>query len=150
MRIGIVVSRFNEVITAGLLRAARECLLERGVPEADIEVAWVPGAWEIPIALERLERLRAPDGMIALGAVIRGGTPHFEYVCRGVADGVASVAAAAELPIAFGVLTTDTLEQAAERSGRDDANKGREAALAVLEMVSLFALLDGADDSEGS
>lgn len=142
-RFGIVVSRFNDFITRRLLDGARDCLLRHGVEEAAIEVAWVPGAWEIPGALRRLDRRGRFDGLIALGCVIRGGTPHFEYVSSGVANGVAAVGAASESPVVFGVLTTDDVEQAMERAGTKSANKGWEAALAALEMVALYEAIDG-------
>ena len=142
-RIGIVVSRFNETVTRELLDGAVDCLREHGVEEDGITIAWVPGAWEIPSALSWLSRSEDFDALIALGAIIRGGTPHFEYVSAGCTNGVADVAAASGLPIAFGVLTTDNLEQALERAGGKDRadNKGRDAALAALEMANLFDLL---------
>lgn len=143
-RFGIVVSRFNDFITRRLLEGARECLVRHGVDEDAIEVAWVPGAWEIPGALRRFAARRSHDGLIALGCVIRGATPHFEYVSSGVANGVAAVGAAAEVPVVFGVLTTDTVEQAMERAGTKAANKGWEAALAALEMAGLYDVLDEA------
>jgi 6,7-dimethyl-8-ribityllumazine synthase len=140
-RIGIVVSRFNELITRQLLAGAHECLTRNGVAEADIVVAWVPGAWEIPAGLRRLSASGRFDALIALGAVIRGGTPHFEYVAGGVANGVSTFAASADLPVIFGVLTTDDIEQAIERAGTKAGNKGWDAALAALEMASLFSRL---------
>jgi len=150
LRVGIVVSRFNELVTRELLEGAQSCLLEHGVADEAITVAWVPGAWEIPSALSRMARAGQFDAMIALGAVIRGATPHFEYVSGGVATGVANVAIALDLPVAFGVLTTDTLEQALERAGgkagtadESTSNKGWEAALTALEMANLFDLLAG-------
>lgn len=142
-RIGIVVSRFNELVTRELLDGARDGLLRHGVSEDSITVAWVPGAWEIPAALSRLARSGDYDALIAIGAVIRGETPHFEYVSSGVAHGVATVSVATDLPIAFGVLTTDTLEQAFARAGGKGGNKGWEAALTALEMVNLFDRLAG-------
>lgn len=137
-RIGIAVSRFNELVTRQLLAGARECLLGHGVHDDAIEVIWVPGAWEIPAALRRLLATERFDALVALGAVIRGGTPHFEYVSSGVTSGVAAVAAEANVPVAFGVLTTDTLEQALDRAGGKAGNKGWEAALAALETVDVF------------
>lgn len=138
---GLVVSRFNELITKQLLAGAHDCLMRHGVADEQIEVVWVPGAWEIPGALRRMSRLGRFDGLIALGAVIRGATPHFEFVSAGVANGVASVEAESDLPVAFGVLTTDTIEQALERAGTKAGNKGWEAALAALEMVDIFRQL---------
>jgi 6,7-dimethyl-8-ribityllumazine synthase len=137
--VAIVVSRFNELVTRELLAGAHETLLERGVADDAITVAWVPGAWEIPSALARLARLGRFDALIALGAVIRGETPHFDFVAGGAADGTAAVAAAYDVPVIFGVLTTDNLEQALERAGgRGQENKGRDCALAALEMANLF------------
>ena len=140
-RIGIVVSRFNELVTRQLLEGARNGLVRHGVSDDDIVVAWVPGAWEIPSALARMSRGGRFDALIALGAVIRGGTPHFDYVAGGVATGVAQIAASADLPVIFGVLTTDNVEQAIERAGTKAGNKGWDAALAALEMANLFDTL---------
>jgi 6,7-dimethyl-8-ribityllumazine synthase len=148
-RIAIVVSRFNEIVTRELLAEAQACLVEQGVEPEEITVAWVPGAWEIPSAIRRLyareERAgfapsgrRGFDAMIALGAVIRGGTPHFEYVAGGVTQGLASLAVDLDVPVIFGILTTDDLQQALERAGSGAGNKGRDAALAALEMANLF------------
>jgi 6,7-dimethyl-8-ribityllumazine synthase len=137
-RIGIVVSRFNELITQRLLAGAKDCLVRHGVEENAIVVAWVPGAWEIPSTLSRMSRVGKYDALIALGAVIRGATPHFEYVSGSVASGVSSVAATSDLPVIFGVLTTDTIEQALERAGTKAGNKGWDSALAALEMANLF------------
>lgn len=142
-RFGIVVSRFNELITRSLLAGSRDCLVRHGVADDSIVAAWVPGAWEIPSALARMSRTGEYDALIALGAVIRGGTPHFDYVAGGVANGVAQVAATSSIPVVFGVLTTDTLEQALERAGSKAGNKGWDAALAALEMASLFEQLGG-------
>jgi 6,7-dimethyl-8-ribityllumazine synthase len=143
-RIGIVVSRFNELITKRLLEGARDCLVRHGVDDGKIEVAWVPGAWEIPIALRRLGRTGRFDGLIALGAVIRGATPHFEYVSGGVASGVAQLSAELDLPVSFGVLTTESIEQALERAGTKAGNKGWDAAIAALEMTNLLGEIEGA------
>lgn len=140
-RFGIVVSRFNEVITRSLLEGARDCLLQHGVRDDAIEAIWVPGAWEIPGALRRLEEADRFDALIALGCVIRGATPHFEYVAGEAARGTAAVADAADVPVVFGVLTTETLEQAAERAGDEGSNKGWEAALAALETADLYRQL---------
>jgi 6,7-dimethyl-8-ribityllumazine synthase len=141
-RFGVVVSRFNDLITRRLLEGARDCLVRHGADESRIEVVWVPGAWEIPAALERMAGSRRFDALIALGAVIRGATPHFDYVCSGVTSGVAAVAREHDLPVIFGVLTTDTIEQALERAGTKAGNKGWDAAAAALEMADLFAQLD--------
>jgi 6,7-dimethyl-8-ribityllumazine synthase len=146
-RFGIVVGRFNELVTRQLLHGARDCLVRHGVEEAAIEAFWVPGAWEIPGMLRRLVGTGRFDGLIALGAVIRGGTPHFDYVAGQAASGVAAVGAAADIPVVFGVLTTDTIEQALERAGTKAGNKGWDAALAALEMADLFARLGEASDA---
>lgn len=143
-RIGIVVSRFNELITKQLLAGARDCLVRHGVDDGTIEVAWVPGAWEIPIALRRMGRTGRFDALIALGAVIRGATPHFEYVSGGVASGVAQVSADLDLPISFGVLTTESIEQALERAGTKAGNKGWDAAIAALETTRVLGEIEGA------
>ncbi len=142
-RIGIAVSRFNEAVTRELLEGARQCLLSRGVAEDDIVVLWVPGAWELPAALGRLAATRQLDALIALGAVIRGDTPHFEYVAGGVTTGLAELGVRTGLPVIFGVLTTNDLEQAFERCGvkPGGTNKGWEAAEAALEMANLFERL---------
>ena len=139
-RIGIVVSRFNEQVTRQLLEGARQCLQEHGVGEQDVEVAWVPGAFEIPQTARILRDRNRYQAIICLGAVIRGGTPHFEYVAGECARGIRALALESSIPVLFGVLTTDNLEQALERAGGRDPenNKGREAALAALEMINLF------------
>ncbi len=138
-RFGIVVGRFNELVTRPLLMGARDCLVRHGVADDDIEAVWVPGAWEIPGALRRLSQLGRFDALIALGAVIRGGTPHFDYVAGGCANGVAAVGASADVPVIFGVLTTDTIEQAIERAGTKAGNKGWDAAMTAIEMTDLYA-----------
>lgn len=140
-RIGIVVSRFNEIVTRNLLSGALEALQERGVEE--IEVFWVPGAFEIPVVLKRLARSGRFDGLVALGTVIRGETPHFEYVAGEAASGIARVAYDFDLPVGFGLLTTETLEQALNRAGGKAGNKGREAALALLETLNLLESAGG-------
>jgi 6,7-dimethyl-8-ribityllumazine synthase len=145
-RFGIVVSRFNDLITRQLLAGARDCLLRHGVEDDDVEAVWVPGAWEIPGTLGRLARTGRFDAVIALGAVIRGGTPHFDYVAGQAASGVAAVGAGTDVPVIFGVLTTDTIEQAIERAGTKAGNKGWDAALAAIEMADLYARLDGEGD----
>lgn len=137
-RFGIVVGRFNELITRQLLGGARDCLVRHGADDDAIEAFWVPGAWEIPGMLRRLAGAGTYDALISLGAVIRGGTPHFDYVAGQVAAGVAAVGAAADVPVVFGVLTTDTIEQAIERAGTKAGNKGWEAALAAIEMADLY------------
>lgn len=139
-RFAIITSRFNELITNRLTVGARACLLEHGVRESDIALCSVPGAWELPLAAQQLAR-RGFDGIIAIGCVIRGDTPHFEYVAGAAADGLARVSLDEGVPVAFGVLTVDNDEQAMARAGGKEGNKGWEAALAALEMVDLAALL---------
>jgi 6,7-dimethyl-8-ribityllumazine synthase len=142
-RFALVVSRFNDLITSRLLDGALDTLRRHGVDvEARCEVIWVPGAVEISVAVSRLARTGRYDAIIALGCVIRGGTPHFEYVASEVAKGTAQVALQTGVPVIFGVLTTDSIEQAIERAGTKMGNKGAEAALGALEMVSLFKSLD--------
>jgi len=140
-RFGIVVSRFNDFITRPLLTGARDCLLRHGVADDAIEAVWVPGAWEIPPTLAILARTGRFDALIALGCVIRGATPHFDFVAGQAASGVAAVAAAHDVPVIFGVLTTETIEQAIERAGTKAGNKGWDAALAALEMAELYDTL---------
>jgi 6,7-dimethyl-8-ribityllumazine synthase len=144
-RFGIVVARFNDFITRPLLAGARDCLLRHGVADDDIEVAWVPGAWEIPAALDLLAGTGKFDAMIALGCVIRGATPHFDYVAGHAATGTAAVGRERGMPVIFGVLTTDTIEQAIERAGTKAGNKGWDAAQAAIEMADLFGRIAGED-----
>lgn len=141
-RFGIVVGRFNETITRQLLAGARDCLVRHGVDDDRIEAVWVPGAWEIPVAARAMARSGRFAAVITLGAVIRGATPHFDYVAGGVASGVGSVALETGVPTIFGVLTTDTIEQAVERSGTKAGNKGWDSALAALEMVDVLAWIE--------
>ena len=137
-RIGIAVSRFNDLITERLLAGARSCLIDHGAAEQDIDVAWVPGAWELPLAAQLLIEKRGCAAVIALGCVIRGDTPHFDFVAGAAATGLANVGATTGVPVAFGVLTTDTMEQALARAGGKAGNKGWESALAVLEQLDLM------------
>ena len=141
LRFAIVVSRFNHFITDRLLEGAMDTLLRHEADEAAIDVVRTPGAWEIPLALRDLARLGGFDALVALGAVIRGGTPHFEYVSNEVSKGVFQVSMETDVPIGFGVLTCDSLEQALERSGAKAGNKGFEAATAAVEVVDLRARL---------
>ena len=134
----LVVSRFNEFITKKLFDGAQDALLRHGVSEDDIEVAWVPGAFEIPLAAKKLAQTQRYDAVICLGAVIRGGTPHFEYIASEVAKGIAKVGLDTGLPIILGVITADTLEQAIERAGTKAGNKGFEAAMEAIEMANLL------------
>lgn len=138
LRMAIVVSRFNEAITRPLLEGARDCLRRHGADEHNMAVAWVPGAFEIPLAAQRLARSGQFDAVICLGAVIRGATPHFEYVCSQAASGVARVGLDSGMPVIFGILTTDTIDQAVERSGVKAGNKGFDAAMAAIEMANLL------------
>ncbi len=137
LKIGIVVSRFNEFITSKLLSGAEDTLRRHGVNEDDITVAWVPGAFEIPLIAKKMAKSGKYDGIICLGAVIRGATSHYDYVCNEVSKGVALVNMETEVPTAFGVLTTENIEQAVERAGTKAGNKGSDAAMAVIEMVNL-------------
>lgn len=137
-RFSIVIARFNAFVVESLLEGAIDTLKRHGVAESDIEVVRVPGAFELPLAVKKVALLRKPDAIIALGAVIRGGTPHFDYVAGECTKGVASVMLESEIPVSFGVLTTDTIEQAIERSGTKAGNKGADAAMCALEMVSLL------------
>ena len=136
-KIAIVTSRFNEFITGKLLGGAKDCLLRHGLSEDDITEVWVPGAFELPLAAQMLAKSGKFDGIIALGCVIRGATPHFDYVCNEAAKGISKVSLDANLPVAFGVLTTDSIEQAVERAGTKAGNKGWEAAMSTVEMVNL-------------
>lgn len=141
VRVGIVCARFNEFITRELLRGCEEELMRHGVAREGISVAWVPGAFELPLVAERLGRSESIDAVVCLGAVIRGATAHFDYVAGGAANGIAQAAQRTGKPVVFGVLTTDTIEQAIERSGTKAGNKGREAAVTALEMVDLLRSL---------
>lgn len=142
MRITIVASRFNEFIVESLLKGAVRCLRQHGAADSAIDIVRVPGAYEMPLAVEKLAAARRADGIVALGAVIRGATPHFDYVSGECMRGVAAAGRRHGLPIGMGVLTTDTIEQAIERAGTKAGNKGEEAALAVIEMVNLLRQLD--------
>lgn len=138
LKIGIVVSRFNEFITNKLLSGAEDALRRHGVNEDDITIMWVPGAFEISLAAKKLAEQGDLDAIITLGTVIRGSTPHFEYVSSEVAKGVAATGMQSGIPVIFGVLTTDTIEQAIERAGTKAGNKGYEAAVGAIEMGNLY------------
>lgn len=138
LKFGVVVSRFNEFITQKLLDGAQDALRRHGVSPGDIDIAWVPGSFEIPLVAQKLARTEKYDAIICLGTVIRGGTPHFEYIATEVAKGVARVSLDTGLPVAFGVITADTLEQAIERAGTKEGNKGFDAAIDAIEMVDLL------------
>ena len=146
-RVAVVVSRFNERITHRLLDGCLQALTKHGTPLGDVDVFWVPGAWELSLAVRRAAASERYDAVVALGAVIRGETPHFDYVAGEAARTLAQASADFDLPVAFGVLTTDTMEQAESRAGGDHGNKGWDAALAALEMVDLFSRLDAADEA---
>ncbi len=141
LKFGIIAARFNDFITARLLDGAVDGLVRHGVAEADIEIIRVPGAFEIPLVAQRLAKAKKYDAVICLGAVIRGATPHFEYVSAEVSKGVAAVSMDAGIPVIFGVLTTDTIEQAIERAGTKGGNKGWDAALSAVEMANLLKQL---------
>ena len=143
LRICLVASRFNSLVVEPLVSGARDALCRHGVKDDDITLVRVPGAWEIPWACRQVASAGKVDGIVALGAVVRGSTPHFDYVAGEVAKGVAQVSLATGLVVTFGVLTTDTLEQALERAGGKAGNKGADAALAALEMVSLRNVITG-------
>ncbi len=138
----IVASRFNDFIVESLIKGAVDCLGRHGANETDIELVRVPGAYEMPLAVDKVASQRNCDGIVALGAVIRGATPHFDYVAGECTSGLAAVSRQHGMPIGIGVLTTDTIEQAIERAGTKAGNKGEEAALAVIEMVNLLRKLD--------
>lgn len=138
LKIGIVVARFNEFITSKLLGGAEDTLRRHGVSEDNVSIAWVPGAFEIPLVTKQMAASGKYDAVIALGTVIRGSTPHFDYVCSEVTKGVASVSMESNLPVIFGVLTTETIEQAIERAGTKAGNKGADAAVSAIEMANLM------------
>lgn len=138
LKFGIVVARFNEFITSKLLSGSIDALKRHGAAEEDIEIAWVPGAFEIPIAAQKMARSKKYDAVICLGAVIRGGTTHYDYVCAEVSKGIAHVSMETGLPVMFGVLTTENIEQAIERAGTKAGNKGVDAAVAAIEMANLL------------
>ena len=138
IRVGIVAARFNEFIVSKLLSGCEDCLLRHGVRSEDIAVAWVPGAFEIPLAAQAMAKSGKYDAVITLGAVIRGATSHYDYVCAEVSKGVANVSLNTGVPVLFGVLTTDTIEQAIERAGTKAGNKGAECAQGAIEMVNLL------------
>lgn len=138
-KFGIVVSRFNDFITARLLEGALDGLRRHGVAESDVEIAWVPGAFEIPLLAKKMAESGKYDAVICLGAVIRGSTSHYDYVCNEAAKGIAQVSMESGIPVMFGVVTTDTIAQAIERAGTKAGNKGYDAALGAIEMVNICA-----------
>lgn len=142
IKVGVVCARFNEFIVSKLLSGCEDALLRHGVDDADISVAWVPGAFEIPLIASKLAQSGKYDAVIALGAVIRGSTSHYDYVCSEVSKGLAQASLSSGVPVLFGVLTTDTIEQAIERAGTKAGNKGSECAQGAIEMVNLIRALE--------
>lgn len=138
IKVGIVAARFNEFIVSKLIGGAEDALVRHGVDTEDVDLAWVPGAFEIPLAAKKLAQSGSYDAVICVGAVIRGATSHYDYVCAEVSKGIASVSLETGVPVMFGVLTTDTIEQAIERAGTKAGNKGYDCALGALELVSLL------------
>ena len=143
IREGVVCARFNDFIVSRLLAGCEDTLLRHGVREEDIAVAWVPGAFEIPLIASKMAKSGKYDAVIALGAVIRGSTSHYDYVCSEVSKGIANVALNSDVPVMFGVLTTDTIEQAIERAGTKAGNKGADCAGGAIEMVNLIRAMEG-------
>lgn len=138
LKVGIIVARFNEFIGSKLLGGAIDGLVRHGMNDDDIEVAWVPGAFEIPVMAQRMAQSKKYDAIICLGAVIKGATSHYDYVCAEVSKGIASVSLQFGLPVMFGVLTTDNIEQAIERAGTKAGNKGYDCAVSAIEMANMF------------
>ena len=141
LKFGLVVSRFNEFFSKKLLEGALDCLARHGALDKDISVAWVPGSFELPLAARRLAKSGEFDAVVALGALIRGDTPHFEFIAAEAAKGLAAAAFDSDRPVIFGVVTTDNIEQAVERSGTKAGNKGFDAAMSAIEMANLFKKL---------
>lgn len=141
LKIGIVVGRFNEFITSKLLGGALDALKRHGVTEENIDIAWVPGAFEIPLVAQKMAKNDKYDAVITLGTVIRGSTPHFDYVCNEAAKGVAAISLNTGKPVIFGILTTDSIEQAIERAGTKAGNKGWDAAVSAIEMANLTKMM---------
>jgi 6,7-dimethyl-8-ribityllumazine synthase len=146
-RIAVVASRFNENVTRALVDGALDALVRHGVAFDDVDVVWVPGAWELPLAARRAMATERYDAVVALGAVIRGDTPHFDFVAGEASRGLSESSRDAEIPVGFGLLTCDTMEQALERCGGTHGNKGWDAAVAVLEMADLLDQIDVSDES---
>lgn len=142
IRVGIVAARFNEFITSKLVGGALDGLKRHDVKEEDIDVAWVPGAFEIPLIASKMAKSKKYDAVICVGAVIRGSTSHYDYVCSEVSKGIANVSLNSDIPVMFGVLTTDNIEQAIERAGSKAGNKGYECATGAIEMVNLICALE--------
>lgn len=150
LRVAIAAAQFNRFITDELLAGALEALARHGVPDSNVTLAWVPGAYELPLAADRLLASGAYDGVLALGAVIRGGTPHFDFVAGECSRGLQQVSLAHGKPVMFGVLTTDTIEQALERAARDQGNKGFDVALGMLNMINLADQLGQMENAGGT
>ncbi|HBM47803.1 MULTISPECIES: 6,7-dimethyl-8-ribityllumazine synthase [unclassified Clostridium] len=142
IRVGIVAARFNEFITSKLVGGALDGLKRHDVKEEDIDIAWVPGAFEIPLIASKMAKSKKYDAVICVGAVIRGSTSHYDYVCSEVSKGIANVSLNSDIPVMFGVLTTDNIEQAIERAGSKAGNKGYECATGAIEMVNLIRALE--------
>ena len=142
IKVGIVAARFNDFVVSKLVGGCEDTLLRHGVRPEDIDLAWVPGAFEIPLVASKMAKSGKYDAVIALGAVIRGSTSHYDYVCSEVSKGVATVAMNSDVPVMFGVLTTDTIEQAIERAGSKAGNKGSECAQGAIEMVNLLRAME--------
>ena len=137
-KFGIIASRFNDFITKDLISGCLDTLVRHGVARDDLAITWVPGAFEIPVVAQKMARLKSYDALICLGTVIRGSTPHFEYIASEVAKGIAKVSLDTGLAVIFGIITADTIEQAIERAGTKEGNKGRDAALNAIEMANLL------------
>jgi 6,7-dimethyl-8-ribityllumazine synthase len=142
LRLGIAISRFNDFISSKLLEGALDCWCRHGGAEDQVTIVWVPGAWELPMAARKLTQSGTCDTVVCLGAVIRGGTPHFEYVAAEAAKGIAHAGLEGPAPVSFGVLTTDTVDQAIERAGTKAGNKGWHATLAAIEMANVYRALE--------
>ncbi len=138
---GLVASRFNDFMTKELVSGCVDTLIRHGAEEKDITIAWVPGAFEVPLAAQKMAKTKSFDALICLGTVIRGATPHFDYIASEVAKGIAKVSLDCNLPVIFGIITADSIEQAVERAGSKDGNKGRDAALSAIEMINLSGQL---------
>ncbi|MDD3087573.1 MAG: 6,7-dimethyl-8-ribityllumazine synthase [Candidatus Omnitrophica bacterium] len=137
-KFGIIASRFNDFMTKELVSGCSDTLLRHGVLDQDLTISWVPGAFEIPLVAQKMAKTKSYDAIICLGTVIRGATPHFDYIASEVAKGIAKASSDSGIPVIFGIITADTIEQAVERSGSKDGNKGRDAALSGIEMVNLL------------
>jgi len=142
LKVGLVVGRFNEFITSKLLSGALDSLNRHGVTDDNVEIAWVPGAFEVPMVAKKLAQTNKYDAVICLGSVIRGATPHFDYVAAEVSKGIAKVGIDADVPVIFGIITADTIEQAIERAGTKSGNKGWDAAVTAIEMANLMRVVE--------